>query len=180
MPRINAGDAGKRQTNASKAFSERKLAVQKAWPPSRVGGLLVGGRRQTEQGPGALLAIVQGRSGVRFLRDPADGEQQRRQGRESRLHVQAIHRGRVPAVWPQALERIDRRHVGADRSNSRRAGGWAISDEYDPARAVAGFSRPESTEPFFQPGVPSEVVSERDLQACHVGWSHSEQSGGGT
>ena len=88
---------------------------------------------------------------------------------EAGVHVRAVHQRRVPAVLPSQLEGIDRGHLGADREVASHPGVREGSAACNPARGVAGFSRPESAGFVFQPGGPSAVVSERDLQTRHVG-----------
>ena len=87
MPSINAFDAGKRQRNASKAFSERQPAIPQARASSRVGCLLVGGRRPAMQDAGASIADVKGGSGSSALRHSSarsTAARLRRQGRSTR------------------------------------------------------------------------------------------------
>ena len=48
----------------------------------------------------------------------------------------------------------------------------------NPARGIAGLHRPQGAGVVFQPGGPSAVVSERDLQTRHVGRAGAQQSGG--
>jgi len=67
----------------------------------------------------------------------------------------------------------------ADREDPSRGRVWLTPVACDPARGVAGLPRPEGAHPLVECGRASAVVSERDLQARHVGRNHSEQPGVG-
>ena len=178
MPRVNAFDAGKRQENASKAFPERQPASPQARASSCVGCRLVGGRQPAIQSTGALLADVQGGSGISSVRD-AQGYQQRRDpDGEAGVHVRAVHQRRVPAVLPSQLEGIDRGHLGADRQIASHPGVREATAPCDPARGIAGLPRPEGAGFILQPGSPSAVVPEWGFQAGRVGRADAQQSGG--
>ena len=178
MPRVNAGDAGKRQQNASKAFPERQPASTQARQTPCVGCRLVGGRRPAVQSAGALFADVEGGSGIDSLRYSPRHQQRRDPDGEAGVHVRAVYQWRVPAVLPSQLEGIDRGHLGADRQIASYPGVREATAPCDPAGRIAGLPRPEGPGFIFQPGSPSAVVPEWDLQAGHVGRADAQQSGG--
>src|SRR5690349_18680836 len=84
---ITAFHAGKRQVNASKAFSERQPAIPEARASSRVGCFVVGGRLPEVQSPGAQFAVDEGRCGGSSLVDSSDNQQRCQPDNTTGLHV---------------------------------------------------------------------------------------------
>src|ERR1044072_4057062 len=171
MPCFDALDAGKRLTNASKAFSERQPAQPKAWASSDVGRLLARGRRPQMQGARALLADDKSGSRKCALRNSEGGEQRHSKCRQASLHVRAVRHRSLSAVCPPRLEGINGGDVGTDPQIAYYAGAWEDSPSCISAGRFAGFSGPEGTGSFRERGFPPEMVSERDLQARAVGRS---------
>src|SRR5450432_549537 len=177
MPSITAFDAGKRQRNASKAFSERQPANPQTRASSCVGCLLVGGRHPAMQDAGASIPNDKSGGGSSPLRRSTSNQQRRGPHDEGSLHVRAVYRQRVPALLPPKLEGINCRNFGADCEVASGAGACENSTSCATARGVAGPPRSKGVGPFVERGFPSAMVPKRDLQTCAVGWTCPEQSG---
>src|ERR1700693_5435971 len=127
MPSITVFDAGKRQRNASKAFSERQPANPQARASSCVGCLLVGGRHPAMQDAGASIPNDKSGGGSSPLRRSASNQQWRGSHHESNLHVRAVHERCLFALLPPQLEGIDCGHFGADCEVAPDTGVWENS-----------------------------------------------------
>ena len=177
MPSISAFDAGKRQRNASKAFSKRQPTSPQARASLGVGCFLVGGSQQALPSAGAFLADDQGGSGSGSLRNASEHQQRRNPDGEGSLYVRAVYQRRVSAVLPPQLEGIDCGHFGADRKITSRFRVGEVAASCSAARGVAGPSRPKGVGSFVERSLPLAVVSEWNFQACPVRWAGAQQPG---
>src|SRR5262249_34943523 len=114
MPSINAFDAGKRQMDASKAFSERQPTIPQTREASGVGCLLVGGRVPAMQDAGPSIPNVKSGSRSSALRNSQRNQLWQSARSKAGLHGRAVRERGLRAVLPAQLEGINRRHFGTD------------------------------------------------------------------
>src|SRR5262245_24819914 len=176
MPNISAFDAGKRQKNASKAFSKRQPAIPKTRTSSGVGCFLVGGWKSPVQSHWARFADVESGGRSSALRDSSNNQQRSCSEPKTGLHVQGICRGSVLTVLPPHLEGINRKYLGTVNQNSSHFGAWKNSAPRGEARRAPGSSGPKSAGFLIQRSFPLAMVSQRDFQTRSFGWSSAFES----
>src|SRR5437870_4357149 len=98
MPSINASDAGKRQMNASKAFSTRQPAKPQTRPLSGVGCFLLRRGRTDFQDARSSIADDQSGSRSRALLNAQREQLWQIKNGKAGLHIRAVRTGGVPAV----------------------------------------------------------------------------------
>src|SRR5262249_24515083 len=138
VARICAFDAGKRKTNASKAFSKRQPARAETRAASRVGCLVVAEQQPSVQSYRALFPNGQGGGRSDIGGNPSIRQQRRRARVDVGMHLRAVYRWSVSAVLPSQLEGIDCGNLGADRQEASHSGVREGSGSRNPAGSFAG------------------------------------------